>query len=70
MDRGFGVKRGVAPGANLPLSGRGARVNGNKATPKPAKKKDRRSSPAVRAKLATAARARWAGVRAEGKTML
>ena len=69
MDQGFGVKRGVAPGANLPLSGRGARVNGNKATPKPAKKKDRRSSPAVRAKLATAARARWAGVRAEGKTM-
>jgi len=64
------VKRGVAPGANLPLSGRRARVNGNKATPKPAKKKDRRSSPAVRAKLATAARARWAGVRAEGKTML
>lgn len=32
---------------------------------KAAKKKDRRSSPAVRAKLAAAARARWARVRAE-----
>jgi hypothetical protein len=36
---------------------------------KPARK-DRRSSPAVRAKLAAAARARWARVRAEGKTRL
>jgi hypothetical protein len=33
-------------------------------------KKDRRSSPAVRAKLRAAARARWAKVRAEGKTKL
>lgn len=33
---------------------------------KPAKK-DRRSSPATRAKLAAAARARWAKVKAEGK---
>ena len=30
-------------------------------------KKDRRSSPATRAKLAAAAKARWAKVRAEGK---
>ena len=35
----------------------------------PAPKKDRRSSPAVRAKLAAAARARWAKVRAAGKTL-
>jgi len=34
---------------------------------KAAKKKDRRSSPAVRAKLRAAAKARWAKVRAEGK---
>jgi len=34
------------------------------------KKKDRRSSPATRAKLAAAAKARWAKVRAEGKTAL
>jgi hypothetical protein len=33
-------------------------------------KKDKRSSPAVRAKLAAAAKARWARVRAEGKTTL
>jgi hypothetical protein len=37
---------------------------------KAAKKKDRRSSPAVRAKLAAAAKARWAKVRAEGKKRL
>jgi phage protein D len=37
---------------------------------KAAKKKDRRSSPAVRAKLRAAARARWAKVRAEGKKTL
>ncbi|HEV7927362.1 MAG TPA: hypothetical protein VGR14_18565 [Verrucomicrobiae bacterium] len=37
---------------------------------KPAPKKDRRSSPAVRAKLAAAARARWAKVRAAGKKSL
>ena len=37
---------------------------------KAAKKKDRRSSPAVRAKLAAAARARWARVRAEGRKTL
>jgi phage protein D len=36
---------------------------------KPAKK-DRRSSPATRAKLRAAAKARWARVRAEGKTRL
>jgi hypothetical protein len=35
-----------------------------------AKKKDRRSSPATRAKLAAAARARWAKARLEGKTRL
>ena len=39
-------------------------MKGTTATPKVAKKKDRRSSPAVRAKLAAAARARWAKVRA------
>ena len=44
-----------------------ANLKAEAATPKPAKKKDRRSSPAVRAKLAAAARARWARVRAEGK---
>jgi hypothetical protein len=43
-----------------------AKLKGAKAAPK-AKKKDRRSSPATRAKLAAAARARWAKVRAEGK---
>jgi hypothetical protein len=37
---------------------------------KAAKKKDRRSSPAVRAKLSAAAKARWARVRAEGNTTL
>ena len=46
-----------------------AKINAAKATSKPAKK-DRRSSPAVRAKLAAAAKARWARVRAEGKTRL
>jgi phage protein D len=46
---------------------RAAKLKAQKATPTPAKKKDRRSSPAVRAKLAAAARARWARVRAEGK---
>jgi hypothetical protein len=35
-----------------------------------AKKKDRRSSPAVRAKLRAAAKARWARVKAEGKSRL
>jgi hypothetical protein len=43
---------------------RWAKVKGKS---KPAKK-DRRSSPAVRAKLRAAAKARWARVRAEGKT--
>jgi hypothetical protein len=33
-------------------------------------KKDRRSSPATRAKLRAAAKARWAKVKAEGKTTL
>jgi hypothetical protein len=37
---------------------------------KAAGKKDRRSSPAVRAKLAAAAKARWAKARAEGKKTL
>jgi hypothetical protein len=37
---------------------------------KVAKRNDRRSSPAVRAKLAAAARARWAKARVEGKTTL
>ena len=41
-----------------------------KAITKLGKKKDRRSSPATRAKLAAAAKARWAKVRAEGKTAL
>ena len=34
------------------------------------KKKDRRSSPAVKAKLRAAAKARWAKARLEGKTTL
>jgi hypothetical protein len=34
------------------------------------KKKDKRSSPATRAKLAAAAKARWAKARAEGKKTL
>jgi hypothetical protein len=37
---------------------------------KPGRKKDRRSSPAVRAKLRAAAKARWAKARAEGKKTL
>ena len=37
---------------------------------KAAKKKDWRSSPAVRAKLSAAAKLRWAKARAEGKTRL
>jgi len=49
---------------------RWAKAKGNAATPKATKKRDRRSSPAVRAKLAAAARARWAKVRAAGKTTL
>jgi len=40
-----------------------------KAAPKPAKK-DKRSSPATRAKLAAAAKARWARVKAQGKKTL
>ena len=40
-----------------------------KAKSKPAKK-DRRSSPATRAKLAAAARARWAKVKEEGRKTL
>ena|SRR5580692_4001667 len=36
----------------------------------PSKKKDRRSSPAVRAKLAAAAKARWAKAKAAGKKTL
>ena len=46
---------------------RWAGVKGNKAASKAAKKKDRRSSPAVRAKLAAAARARWAKAKAAGE---
>jgi len=49
---------------------RWAGVKGNKAASKAAKKKDRRSSPAVRAKLAAAARARWAKAKAQGKKTL
>jgi hypothetical protein len=45
---------------------RSAKLKAQKSTPKPARK-DRRSSPAVRAKLAATARARWARVRAKGK---
>ena len=37
---------------------------------KKGRKKDWRSSPAVRAKLSAAAKARWAKARAEGKTRL
>jgi hypothetical protein len=49
---------------------RRAKAKGNEAGPKVTKKRDRRSSPAVRAKLAAAARARWAKARAAGKTTL
>jgi hypothetical protein len=50
---------------------RWAKIKGNSVAPEPAKaKKDRRSSPATRAKLAAAAKARWAKARAEGKTKL
>jgi phage protein D len=49
---------------------RARKIRWAKAKSKPAKGKDRRSSPAVRAKLAAAAKARWARVRAEGKTRL
>jgi len=45
-------------------------VKGTKVTSKAVKKADRRSSPAVKAKLAAAARARWAKVKAAGKTRL
>ena len=44
-----------------------ANLKAQKATPEPPKKKDGRSSPAVRAKLAAAAKARWARVKAVGK---
>jgi hypothetical protein len=47
---------------------RSAKLKAAKTTPKA--KKDRRSSPAVRAKLAAAAKARWAKARLEGKTTL
>jgi len=47
-----------------------AKLKAQSSTRKPVKKKDRRSSPATRAKLAAAARARWAKVRAEGKKAL
>ena len=48
---------------------RWAKLKAKSAASKPVRK-DRRSSPAVRAKLAAAARARWARVRAEGKKTL
>jgi hypothetical protein len=51
---------------------RWARIKGTApaASDKPAKKKDRRSSPATRAKIAAAARARWAKAKAAGKKAL
>ena len=48
---------------------RWAKLKGAKAAPKPARK-DRRSSPAIRAKLAAAAKARWAKAKLEGKKRL
>jgi hypothetical protein len=48
---------------------RWAKFKAQSAAPRRAKR-DRRSSPEVRAKLAAAARARWARVRAEGKKTL
>jgi hypothetical protein len=48
---------------------RSAKLKAAKTTPKPAKK-DRRSSPATRAKLAAAVKARWSLVKAEGKKTL
>ncbi len=47
---------------------RWAKAKGTKT--KPTKKKDWRSSPAVRAKLSAAAKARWAKARAEGRKTL
>ena len=47
-----------------------ANLKGPRTNSQPVKKKDRRSSPAVRAKLAAAAKARWARVRAQGKNTL
>ena len=49
---------------------RAAKLKALKTASKPAKKKDRRSTPAVRAKLAAAAKARWAKAKAEGKKRL
>jgi hypothetical protein len=46
-----------------------AKLKGEKVKSKPARK-DKRSSPAVRAKLAAAAKARWARVKAQGKKTL
>ena len=49
---------------------RWANAKAQQAAAKPAKKKDWRSSPAMRAKLSAAAKARWAKAKAEGKTRL
>jgi hypothetical protein len=46
-----------------------ANLKAEKSESNPAKK-DKRSSPATRAKLRAAAKARWARVKAEGKTTL
>jgi hypothetical protein len=46
---------------------RSARLKGTAAKADKPAKKDRRSSPAVRAKIAAAAKARWAKARLEGK---
>jgi hypothetical protein len=45
-------------------------MNAGEAAPEAPKKRDRRSSPAVRAKLAAAARARWAKAKAAGQSTL
>ncbi|HEX3717371.1 MAG TPA: hypothetical protein VH595_05335 [Verrucomicrobiae bacterium] len=50
---------------------RWAKLRGTTAAPKAAKKKsDRRMSPEVKARLAAIAKARWANVKAAGKTAL
>jgi hypothetical protein len=67
-------KRHISPAGRARIAAaaraRWARVRGDQAAPKAAKKVDRRMSPAVKARLAAIARARWARVKAEGKKTL
>jgi hypothetical protein len=56
--------------SRLITAARAVIIAGKKGGAEAFKKKDRRSSPAARARLAAAAKARWAKARAEGKTTL